>query len=84
VTETNDVFTIDINDLTIAEVVLIEEMTGLPLDALGQPDAPKGKMMQALAFISKKREDPDFTWEQAGELRISAVSEKVDPTDGDE
>ena len=79
-----DVFTIDINDLTIAEVVLIEEMTGLPLDALGQPDAPKGKMMQALAFISKKREDPDFTWEQAGELRISAVSEKVDPTDGDE
>ena len=80
----NDVFTIDINDLTIAEVVLIEEMTGLPLDALGQPDVPKGKMMQALAFISKKREDPDFTWEQAGELRISAVSEKVDPTDGDE
>ena len=83
-TETNDVFTIDINDLTIAEVVLIEEMTGLPLDALGQPDVPKGKMMQALAFISKKRVDPDFTWEQAGELRISAVSEKVDPTDGDE
>ena len=83
-TETNDVFTIDINDLTIAEVVLIEEMTGLPLDALGQPDVPKGKMMQALAFISKKRVDPDFTWEQAGELRISAVSEKVDPTAGDE
>ena len=83
-TDTNEVFTIDINDLTIAEVVLIEEMTGLPLDALGQPDVPKGKMMQALAFISKKREDPDFTWEQAGELRISAVSEKVDPTDGDE
>ena len=83
-TDTNDVFTIDINDLTIAEVVLIEEMTGLPLDALGQPDVPKGKMMQALAFISKKRVDPDFTWEQAGELRISAVSEKVDPTDGDE
>ena len=80
----NDVFTIDINDLTIAEVVLIEEMTGLPRDALGQPDVPKGKMMQALAFISKKRVDPDFTWEQAGELRISAVSEKVDPTDGDE
>ena len=83
-TDTNEVFTIDINDLTIAEVVLIEEMTGLPLDALGQPDVPKGKMMQALAFISKKRVDPDFTWEQAGELRISAVSEKVDPTDGDE
>ena len=83
-TETNDVFNIDINDLTIAEVVLIEELTGLPLDALGQPDVPKGKMMQALAFISKKREDPDFTWEQAGELKINTTSEKIDPTDGAE
>ena len=83
-TDTNDVFTIDINDLTIGEVVLIEEMTGLPLDALGQPDVPKGKMMQALAFISKKREDPDFTWEQAGDLKINAVSEKIDPIERDE
>ena len=72
-------FNIDINDLTIAEVVEIEERTGLPLDALGQPDVPKVKMMQALAFISKKREDPDFTWEQAGDLKINAVSEKIDP-----
>ena len=83
-TDTNDVFNIDINDLTIAEVVLIEELTGLPLDALGQADKPKGKMMQALAFISKKRDDPAFTWEQAGELRINASAEKIDPTDGAE
>ena len=83
-TDTNDVFTIDINDLTIGEVVLIEEMTGLPLDALGQPDVPKGKMMQALAFISKKRDDPDFTWEQAGELKINTTSEPVPLEDGDE
>ena len=41
-------------------------------------------MMQALAFISKRREDPDFTWEQAGELRINASAEKIDPTPGAE
>ena len=45
-------FNIDITDLTIAEVVEIEERTGLPLDALGQADKPKGKMLQALAYIS--------------------------------
>ena len=77
-------FNIDVNDLTIAEVVEIEERTGLPLDALGQADKPKGKMLQALAFVSKRRDDPDFTWEMAGALKISATSEKVDPIDGDE
>ena len=80
----NEHFNIDINDLTIAEVVEIEERTGLPLDALGQADKPKGKMLQALAYISKRRDNPDFSWEMAGDLKISATSEKVDPIDGDE
>ncbi len=80
----DDILNVDINDLTIAEVVEIEERTGLPLDALGQADKPKGKMLQALAYIVKRRDDPDFTWEQAGALKISATTAKVDPTDGDE
>ena len=77
-------FNIDINDLTIAEVVEIEERTGLPLDALGQADKPKGKMLQALAYISKRRDNPDFTWEMAGALKISTDATPVDPGDGDE
>ena len=77
-------FSIDINDLTIGEVVEIEDLTGLPLDALGQADKPKGRMLQALAFISKRREDPDFTWEMAGELKISTAAPPADPTAGDE
>ena len=77
-------FNIDINDLTIGGIVEIEERTGLPLDALGQADKPKGKMLQALAYIVKRRDDPTYTWEQAGELRVSAAQSKVDPTDADE
>ena len=77
-------FNIDINDLTIGEIVEIEERTGLPLDALGQADKPKGKMLQALAYISKRRDDPSFTWEMAGALKISTASDPVDPSDGDE
>ena len=79
-----DHFNIDINDLTIGEVVEIEDLTGLPLDALGQADKPKGKMLQALAFISKRRDNPAFTWEMAGALKISTDSTPVDPSDGDE
>ena len=77
-------FNIDINDLTIAEVVEIEDRTGMPLDALGQADKPKGRMLQALAYISKRRDNPDFTWEMAGALKISTDSTPVDPSDGDE
>ena len=77
-------FNIDINDLTIAEIVEIEERTGMPLDALGQADKPKGKMLQALAYISKRRDNPDFTWEMAGDLKITTESTPVDPSEGGE
>ena len=77
-------FNIDINDLTIAEVVEIEERTGMPLDALGQADMPKGKMLQALAYISKRRDNPEFTWEMAGDLKITTESTPVDPSEGGE
>ena len=82
--DTESIFNIDIDDLTIAEVVEIEDRTGLPLDALGQADKPKGKMLQALAYIVKRRDNPDFTWEMAGAMKINTTSEKVDPTDGAE
>ena len=80
----DDVLNIDINDLTIAEVVEIEALTGQPLDALGQPDKPKGLMLQALAYISKRKDDPSFTVEDAGPLKSTTTSSKPDPTDGDE
>ena len=74
----------NINDLTISEIVTVEDLTGLPFDALTDPDKPKGRMLQALAFISKKRENPEFTFEMAGELSISMESEELDFTDDDE
>ena len=76
--------TFNINDLTIAEIVTVEELTGLPFDALTDPDKPKGRMLQALAFISKRRENPDYTFEMAGELSISMESEELDFTDESE
>ena len=83
-TDVAELFNIDINSLTIAEVVEIEDRTGMPLDALGQADKPKGRMLQALAYITKRRDDPAFTWEMAGELKITTDAESVDPIDADE
>ena len=79
----DDVLNIDISDLTIAEVVLIEDLTGMPLDAMGQSDKPKGRMLQALAYITKRRDNPVFTFEQAGELKITTETSKADPIEDD-
>ena len=78
------VLNIDIQDLTVGEVIEIEDLTGLPLDALGQDDKPKGRMLAALAYISKKRTTPDFTWEMAMDLKVTtAAPVKVDLAEGD-
>ena len=79
----DDVLNIDVSDLTIAEIVLIEDLTEMPLDAMGQSDKPKGRMLQALAFITKRREDPTYTFEQAGELKVTTETSKTDPIEDD-
>ena len=83
-TEQFESLSLDIADLTISEIVEIEELTGMPLDSLGQPDKPKGKMLQAMAYISKKRDNPDFTFEDAGKIKITTTETKPDPLEEDE
>ena len=80
----DDVLDVDISELTVGEIIEIEELTGMPLDALGPADKPKGKMLAALAFVSKRRENPKFTWEDALELKITTSQTDVDPSEGDE
>ena len=74
----------NLDDLTIAEICEIEELTNQPFDALNDPTKPKGKMLQAMAFISKRRANPDFTFEDAGDIKISLNSDEAGPTNGDE
>lgn len=66
----NDVFTLDVNELTIDDIETIEDITGRPIDALSDPDMPKGKMMRAIAFVQARRTDPDATLESVGKLKM--------------
>ena len=74
----------NLNDLTIGEIVTIEELTGLPFAAMTDPDKPKGKLLQAIAYISKRRDNPEFTFEDAGNLKLNLASDEADFTQGDE
>lgn len=75
-----ETFSVDLNDLTIAEIEQIEEIIDAPFDAAFAPGMKRGKVLRALAFVAKRREDPTFTVEQAGRLRIE-VDATTDPTE---
>lgn len=73
----------DINTLTLGEVAKIEELSGQPLASLSDDQAPKGKLMAALAFVIKRRQDPKFTMVQAEALHMADIQALL-ADDGDQ
>ncbi len=74
----DDLLQVDLDSLRIREIEELEELTGCSIgDVLGD-GKPRGKALRALGFIVKKRENPDFTWEDAGELIVMLTA--PDPT----
>lgn len=75
-----------VDDLTVGELEELEERTQRPLSRLFDEDAPRGKLLHALAFIQLRRDDPSTTWEAAGNVRVELEDEEevvattVDPT----
>lgn len=73
-----DVLVFNINELRVREIEEIEEITGEPLEQSFSMDRPRGKMLRLIGYIVKKRDNPDFTMEMAGELRV--IIDESDPT----
>jgi hypothetical protein len=69
---TNNVF--DFESLTLNEVEQIELITGSSIDQLMDAGQPKGKAMKAIIYIMKKRTDPNFTLEQAGNISMTEAN----------
>jgi hypothetical protein len=69
---TNQIF--DFESLTLNEVEQIELITGNSIDQLLDAGQAKGKAMKAIIFIMKKRIDPQFTLEQAGEISMTEAN----------
>lgn len=64
----------DIKNLTMGEISKVEELSGLPIGALAEDDKPKGKLMAALAFVIKRREDQKFTLEAANNMTMEEIT----------
>lgn len=63
--------TFDFETLTLNEVEQIELITGASIDQLMSDGMPKGKALKAIIFTIKKRTDPNFSLEQAGNIALA-------------
>lgn len=73
---------IDLDDLTIDEVEIIEEILDQPFESAFAPGAKRGKAMRALAFVAMRRTDPEVTMDQVGQVKVTALTRpaSTDPT----
>lgn len=69
-------YTLDPDDLELGEVELLEEEMDCALDKI---DFGRAKAMRVLVFILLKREDPEYTMEQASKLKLGSF---VEPEEG--
>lgn len=71
-----------LDDLTLADVAEVERLAQQPLADLADPKAMKGKLMQSIVYVMKKKTEPSFSFEQAGTLTMEQMNELIgaDPT----
>lgn len=65
---------IDFNTMTLNEIEQIELITGRSIDAIMDDGAPRGRVFKAIIWVVRKRTDPNFTLEQAGEMSMEEAS----------
>ena len=75
-TERFEVREIPLASMTLSEIEEFEDRAGICIDDVFDPGLPRGKSLRALAYLSRRRTDPEFTWEQAGELRVMTTAEE--------
>jgi len=60
--------------LTLDEVEIIENLTGVAIEQIADDGAPKGKNLKSLIFVMMRRTNPAFTIEDAGKYTLSQAT----------
>lgn len=56
--------------LTLEETETLEQLTGFSIDSLMDTGNPRGKVLKCFVWIIKKRNDPNYTIEQASKVTL--------------
>jgi len=59
---------IKFDELTLDEIEEMEQLLGRPIDEAFADGKPKGRALKVLVFVAKRREDPQYTFEDAGKF----------------
>lgn len=74
---------LDMNALTLGEIAQIEDIAGQSISVMADDAAPKAKLMAAMAYIARRREDPTYTLQQAEAMSMEEFdalwSDEADP-----
>jgi hypothetical protein len=62
--------TFDFESLTLEEVEILENLTGESIDQAFGSGKPKGKVMKAFIWVVMKRDNPNFTIEEASKFSL--------------
>ena len=76
-------FTFDLDKVTVGDIVDIEETVGMPWDDIVDMDSPPTKVLLAMLWIVKRRDNPEFTLEDARNTplaEVQALTVGADPT----
>lgn len=76
-------FEVDIDDLTLDEIELVEEVIDGPFDEAFEKGKRKAPAMKALALVVLRREVPGATVEDVGKLKIRITDSSNPPEPGD-
>lgn len=67
----------DVDSLTLGETGKIEELSNLPITAVADDSAPKGKLLAAIIYVVRRRTDPKYTLEAAGRIPIGEAMREL-------
>lgn len=73
-----------IDRLTVGDLAIVEELSGQGIAVLGDETAPKAKLMAALVYVFKRKQDKDFTFQDALNLTLEEAQEILGLSDDDE
>lgn len=65
----------DVNGLTVGDIATIEELSGQGIGVMEDAEAPKGRLLAAMAFVIRRKQDKGFSFEDAMNLTMAEITE---------
>lgn len=64
--------------LTLGELAKVEQLAGVAITDIGEPGVPMVKVMAAVAYVWRKRTDPEWTFEATLGLTMDELNGVLD------